>query len=587
MTAVSRMRRGFFPYADNRCAVLQTHGQSEEEIGLHFSRAKRFLSCLSAMVLTAACTLHASAAEGRLYNQYDPYWNTIKFEKYCKEQNTMYISGCGIFSFCNAIYALNSIELDAQEVGAWAVDNGSYRPGNGGLYRDLFYADVEEGWGERAKFTLADTFYGDVTDERLINHLKAGGVAVVHVPYHFMAITGYNEANGMYHIIESACNERRNIPGDSWQTAWKMTNGRTQGTWFALLANTKAPEFAEVTVNRLQSAVGLADFTLNSDIKGDFALGIDNEAGQRISTLYSYNKGYSCCQHVQQNIPEAGMYSCYVTSQNDYGMFSSERVWFEVFDEAPASAAMSILNGTEFTCGDAVELELSGGIATSYQLRVVDRATGELVDTQEETMNFSDEESHTVTWTPDRPGYFTLEASLVNDYGTAETEQYDITVKGSVQVYFSHPDVAGPTGATVSFLETYGGLPILQQEGFSFDGWFTDADGGEQILKDTVVESAVPHTLYAHWTPVVMTTTTTTVQAEPSVLPLHGVYHKGDINMNGSVDVADAVLLARIVAEDDSLQVNEAMLAQADLDSDGFLTVLDLQHLGKMLTRML
>ena len=51
--------------------------------------------------------IEANAAEGRLYNQNDSYWKTVKFTKYATSGNDMYTSGCGIFSFCNAIYALN------------------------------------------------------------------------------------------------------------------------------------------------------------------------------------------------------------------------------------------------------------------------------------------------------------------------------------------------------------------------------------------------------------------------------------------------------------------------------------------------
>ena len=73
--------------------------------------------------------IEANAAEGRLYNQNDSYWKTVKFTKYASSGNDMYTSGCGIFSFCNAIYALNGNKIDAVELATWAVNNGTYQPG--------------------------------------------------------------------------------------------------------------------------------------------------------------------------------------------------------------------------------------------------------------------------------------------------------------------------------------------------------------------------------------------------------------------------------------------------------------------------
>jgi hypothetical protein len=57
----------------------------------------------------------------------------------------------------------------------------------------------------------------------------------------------------------------------------------------------------------------------------------------------------------------------------------------------------------------------------------------------------------------------------------------------------------------------------------------------------------------------------------------------GDLNGDGQVTVSDAILLARIVAEDSSLKVNSQMLAAADYDKDGSITPLDTSALLKVL----
>lgn len=149
----------------------------------------------------------------------------------------MYSSACGIFSFCNAVFALNHNEADAVEVAQWAYDIKAYRPGGSGTYREILYNNVEEKYGEELGFTLNGQIWGKVTDSRLTNHLLSGGVAVIHVSGHFMAITGYNAETGLYHVLESACSTKRGLEGDSWVTAQKMTSGYTNVDWFVLISN--------------------------------------------------------------------------------------------------------------------------------------------------------------------------------------------------------------------------------------------------------------------------------------------------------------------------------------------------------------
>ena len=45
----------------------------------------------------------------------------------------------------------------------------------------------------------------------------------------------------------------------------------------------------------------------------------------------------------------------------------------------------------------------------------------------------------------------------------------------------------------------YGTLPTPTRTGYSFDGWFTEAEGGTEVTSDTTVTIAADHTLYAHW----------------------------------------------------------------------------------------
>jgi len=53
----------------------------------------------------------------------------------------------------------------------------------------------------------------------------------------------------------------------------------------------------------------------------------------------------------------------------------------------------------------------------------------------------------------------------------------------------------------------YGTLPTPTRTGYTFDGWYTAADGGTRILSDSTVESEEDHTLYARWSPMQFTVT--------------------------------------------------------------------------------
>ena len=53
---------------------------------------------------------------------------------------------------------------------------------------------------------------------------------------------------------------------------------------------------------------------------------------------------------------------------------------------------------------------------------------------------------------------------------------------------------------TVIFGGAYGELPEPTREGYEFDGWYTEKDGGELVEAGTEVSDKGAHTLYAHWT---------------------------------------------------------------------------------------
>lgn len=81
-------------------------------------------------------------------------------------------------------------------------------------------------------------------------------------------------------------------------------------------------------------------------------------------------------------------------------------------------------------------------------------------------------------------------------------DDYDKYIKGSFNVSFdvNEGNALDTTQKTVYFGSAYGELPTPTKDYYSFDGWFTAAEGGEEITAETVYDLSIDSTLYAHWT---------------------------------------------------------------------------------------
>ena len=78
------------------------------------------------------------------------------------------------------------------------------------------------------------------------------------------------------------------------------------------------------------------------------------------------------------------------------------------------------------------------------------------------------------------------------------------------------------------------------------------------------------------------TTTTSSSKDNP-----HNNYKRGDVDVSGSVDILDAVLLARVAAEDTKCGVTDEGKGNADVNSDGSVKTDDLTKLLKYLANIL
>lgn len=144
------------------------------------------------------------------FNQYEDYWKDVRFPaKSTDIEKSMYESGCGIFSFCNAIRALNigiTTQSQVKNVASWANDNKFYNPGQnstlGTFNAAKFYNNVETRFGQIYYFKIGST--GTTPDNRLIAHLQNGSVATCHISSHYICLAGYRNSDNKFHVIESA-----------------------------------------------------------------------------------------------------------------------------------------------------------------------------------------------------------------------------------------------------------------------------------------------------------------------------------------------------------------------------------------------
>ncbi len=83
-------------------------------------------------------------------------------------------------------------------------------------------------------------------------------------------------------------------------------------------------------------------------------------------------------------------------------------------------------------------------------------------------------------------------------------EDTKLTATWEANTYVLYFDANGglenPESQFVDYDSEYGWLPSADRTGYTLDGWFTEATGGEKIERDDLVKVAADQTLYAHWT---------------------------------------------------------------------------------------
>lgn len=214
-------------------------------------KIKRILSVLLVVALTATFIGAYSVSSSAVTPLGCVIQKDTQWKAYYYGGGNLYDTGCGIFSLVNAVGYLTGLRMSVTEVAAWAHEIGAYNAGTsaGGTTRGYLYPKVEAQYGSRYGFTVdcggsGGTGYWNITsyNTTLQNHLANGGVAIGHVPGHFIALVNFS--GGKYHVYESYPSSTRGTQnatnGSIWLTPAQMNSGLAgmKLDWFCLLSYT-------------------------------------------------------------------------------------------------------------------------------------------------------------------------------------------------------------------------------------------------------------------------------------------------------------------------------------------------------------
>ncbi len=188
------------------------------------------------------------------YQQGDSRWGGIYYGNWNLAE-----SGCGIFSTVNAVNYLTGNYIPPTELAAWGYNNNYYNGAYGqGTVRATFYANVTAAFGSKYGFKVSNLTWSNIYNTTLKNHLINGGVVIVHVPNHFMAINAYDSSTAKFLVYDSAAAPKRNTSSlGSWLTADQINgNSLTKVDWFCLVTRTgSAPSTNTQTVYTTNAVV--------------------------------------------------------------------------------------------------------------------------------------------------------------------------------------------------------------------------------------------------------------------------------------------------------------------------------------------
>lgn len=170
-----------------------------------------------------------------------------KWKSYYYGGGNLYNTGCGIFSLVNAVGYLTGKRMSVTDTAKWFHDIGGYNvTGGEGTYRTVVYPKVQAKYGATYGFTVDcgsgnSGYWSGSSSSKLKSHLANGGVAVGHVPGHFIALVGYDYSTNKFHVYDSYPTTARGTlsgNGNCWVTQSHLATGKLKLDWFCLLTYT-------------------------------------------------------------------------------------------------------------------------------------------------------------------------------------------------------------------------------------------------------------------------------------------------------------------------------------------------------------
>ena len=198
-------------------------------------------SALTSVSIVSAASV-SSVTPLPCVKQNDEHW-----KNYYYNEGNLYDTACGIFSTVNAVGYLTGQRMSVTEVADWAYSINAFNViDSEGTYRMVLYPRLEEKYGAVYGFTVdCDTsntgYWEGSSSDTLKNHLENSGVAIGHVPGHFIAIVGYDREENKFHIYDSYGTSGRGTNtngGDVWVTQSQLATGQLNLDWFCLLTST-------------------------------------------------------------------------------------------------------------------------------------------------------------------------------------------------------------------------------------------------------------------------------------------------------------------------------------------------------------
>lgn len=79
-------------------------------------------------------------------------------------------------------------------------------------------------------------------------------------------------------------------------------------------------------------------------------------------------------------------------------------------------------------------------------------------------------------------------------------EEFENYINSHKVSFDANGGTVSETSRMVAMNSSIGTLPVPSRDYYSFDGWYTEADGGDEITAETLMTSLTDITVYAHWT---------------------------------------------------------------------------------------